>query len=291
VAGFQFEPGTARSFLPKVEEHFLAVETGALLAYIKKTWGFDRIAFVREDEGLFQKMTGVFEKAAQSRGWTVTGTEVVGPKTDFAALWKKLRDNKTQFVRFILRDGINFAKTYGQVKPPILAFGNLDGGTTKEFWKQTDGGAEGIIFHHKGAADVPMHYHSSWWQKQYQERFADYPTTLGDDVYVAIHGFARAIETVKTLDPELVAVTLEKLEFPVGPGYFGWYPDSLGSCHIRGADRMRAVWSSQWHPGGKLVPVWNEALHGERDGFPLAQRYFVQGNLRFPHGLEPQPPK
>jgi ABC-type branched-subunit amino acid transport system substrate-binding protein len=287
VGGFQLEPPKARSFVPAPQEHFLAVEMGAVFTNLQRMWGFDRIAFVRDEDPFFERALGVFEQAARKRGWTVTGVEVVGPETDHAALWKKLRAQKTQVVRFLLRDGVAFARAYGREKPPILAFGVVDGGASKEFWKATGGGAEGMIVHHKGGADVPMHFHSTWWQRRYLERFDDYPTTLGDDVYAAIHGFARALEQADTLDPRFVAATLERLEFPVGPGFFGWYPITIGACHIRAGDKLRAVWDSQWHAGGKLVPVWTQVHHGEAEAFPLAQRYVIDGNLRLPHGLRP----
>jgi hypothetical protein len=84
-----------------------------------------------------------------------------------------------------------------------------------------------------------------------------------------------------------VAATLERLEFPAAPCFFGWDPHTLGSCLLRAGDQLRAVWDSLLHAGGKLVPVWTQVHHGEAEAFPLAQRYVIDGNLRLPHGLRP----
>lgn len=292
MGGFDLPKEEERSFTPPLGEPMLAVEMGALFTYMRTHWGFERIAFVYEKDPLFSKIVPLFEAAAKKRGLTITATEVIDAKTDFDALWTKLRASKTQVVRYLMRDsGVAFAKAYGKAKPPILAFGVIDGGTTKDFWKATGGACEGMVVHHKGGADVPMHYRSSWWQEMYKKRFDNYPTMASDDVYVAIHGFAQALDQVDTLEPSLVAATLERLSFAVGPGFFGWYHHSFGSCHIRAGDKLRAVWDSQWHANAELAPVWSPVFPGEQAGFPLAQRYVIEENIKFPNGLKPVRPK
>ena len=264
VAGFQFEPSPSRSFTPKVTEHFLAVETGALLAYIKQTWGFDRIAFVSEDEPLFQKMVGVFGQAAKSRGWTVTSADVVGPKTDFTALWTKLRASKTQFVRFVLRDGVSFARAYGQVKPPILAFGNLDGSTTKGFWKQTDGGARGMIFHHKGAADVPVIplelVAGAYTEARPRLRPRSRDVTSRSRV-------ARAATPRRRSSPS--ALRDVEARVPVGPA-LRLVPAQIGA--VTSAARTARAGVVLAVAAGASSARWKEALQGSV-GLPLAHRY------------------
>jgi hypothetical protein len=37
--------------------------------------------------------------------------------------------------------------------------------------------------------------------------------------------------------------------------------------------------------------VWSPVFHGEQAGFPLAQRYVIEENIKFPNGLKPVRPK
>lgn len=176
---------------------------------------------------------------------------------DFSSIYNKITTLKPDFITtLVAQTGVTPTVQWHDNHVPALLTGWSSQASSGDFWKRTNGAAQGEITGNVGAPGAAVTTKSVPFQRAFVKRFGGQPGYFAYCTYDGLYILANAIERAKSTNPEALVKALESTNFIGVMGREEFYPRSsimahdvrMGPGHIPGV-------VMQWQ-NGKQVVLW-----------------------------------
>lgn len=189
--------------------------------------------------------------------------------TDFTPIFSQIeRKHPGVIITGLSHVGVQPTVQWHDQQVPIPMAGRSSQATNGEFWKDTNGAAEGIITTNSGAPGVAVTPKTVAFIDAYTKRYGAMPAYSGYSSYDMVHVIAEAIRRAGSTDPDKMVDALENIDYvgTVGREQFHGRNDPFTHALKYGEGLVTNV-AIQWQ-NGKQVAIWPADKANAKIQFP-----------------------
>jgi len=189
--------------------------------------------------------------------------------TDFTPIFNRIEALKPDvIITGVSHVGVQPTVQWKNQQVPLPMYGRSSQAINPVFWKDTDGGAQGVILQAFAAPDVALSPKTIPFAEAYRRKYGAFPAETGYTAYDAVHYIADAVHRAGATDADKLAAALEKTDYEGAVGHIQFLPPGDPHAHaIRvGPGFIQGV-MMQWQDG-KQVTVWPANLANGEMRFP-----------------------
>jgi branched-chain amino acid transport system substrate-binding protein len=189
--------------------------------------------------------------------------------TDFTPIFNKIEGEHPDIITTgISHVGVQPTVQWHDQQVPVPMAGQSSQATTSDFWRDTNGSAEGVITASAAAPGVATTPKTVPFADAYIKRYGVSPAYDGYSTYDMVFIIAEAIKRAGSTDPDKMVDALEKTDYVGTMGHLQFYgkDDQFTHAIKYGPGLMTGV-DIQWQ-NGKQVCVWPAALANAKIMFP-----------------------
>ncbi|HVC10816.1 MAG TPA: ABC transporter substrate-binding protein [Burkholderiales bacterium] len=239
--------------------HYLARTACDISSYaLVKRYHFKTAVIMSEDAAWTKSLDKAYEKCLPKAGLKVVGHIRFAPDTtDFSPIFSKIEAlHPDVIIAGMAHTGLKpTIQWHDQHVPALLAGINVQAGAGN-FWKATNGAAQGVITWNTGAPGAAVTPRSVPFEKAYEKRFGTPPTLEAFMTYDSMYALKQAIERAHSTKPDALVSALEKTDIVGTMGRMEFYGRKDRFTHDvkYGAHLVSGV-GFQWQ-NGKQVAIW-----------------------------------
>ncbi len=189
--------------------------------------------------------------------------------TDFTPIFNKVEALKPD----VMITGISHVGTQPTVQwksqqVPIPMFGISSQATNSNFWKDTNGATEGVLYNAVSGPGVAVTPKTLPFVAAYQKKFGNTPAYSGYTSYDEVYMIAEAVKRAGSTDSDKLVDAMEKTDYIGTIGRVAFLPK--GDPHVHGLRTGEGYITGlmlQWQDG-KQLNVWPKQLAGGAMKFP-----------------------
>jgi branched-chain amino acid transport system substrate-binding protein len=189
--------------------------------------------------------------------------------TDFTPIFNKIEGEHPDIITTgISHVGVQPTVQWHDQQVPLPMAGQSSQATTSDFWRDTNGSAEGVITASAAAPGVATTPKTVPFADAYIKRYGVSPAYDGYSTYDMVFIIAEAIKRAGSTDPDKMVDALEKTDYVGTMGRLQFYgkDDQFTHAIKYGPGLMTGV-DIQWQ-NGKQVCVWPAELANAKITFP-----------------------
>jgi branched-chain amino acid transport system substrate-binding protein len=189
--------------------------------------------------------------------------------TDFTPIFSQIeRKHPGVIITGLSHVGVQPTVQWHDQQVPIPMAGRSSQATNGEFWKDTNGAAEGVITTNSGAPGVAVTPTTVAFIDAYTKRYGAMPAYSGYSSYDMVHVIAEAIRRAGSTDPDKMVDALEKIDYlgTVGREQFHGRNEPFTHALKYGQGLVTNV-AIQWQ-NGKQVAIWPADKANAKVQFP-----------------------
>jgi branched-chain amino acid transport system substrate-binding protein len=181
--------------------------------------------------------------------------------TDFTPIFSKVEALKPD----VMITGISHVGTQPTVQwknqqVPIPMFGISSQATNSDFWKDTNGATDGVLFNAVSGPGVPVTPKTLPFVAAYKKRFGNEPAYSGYTAYDEVYMIAEAVHRAGSTDSDKLVDAMEKTDYIGTIGRVAFLPK--GDPHVHGLKTGAGFITGlmlQWQDG-KQINLWPKQL-------------------------------
>ena len=189
--------------------------------------------------------------------------------TDFTPIFSKVESLRPD----VMITGISHVGTQPTVQwksqqVPIAMLGISSQATNSNFWKDTNGATEGVLFSAVSGPGVAVTPKTLPFVEAYQKKYGNQPAYSGYTAYDEVYMIADAVYRAGSVDAAKLVDAMEKTDYVGTIGRVAFLPK--GDPHVHGLKTGAGYITGlmlQWQDG-KQVNMWPKALAGGAMKFP-----------------------
>lgn len=220
--------------------------------------GFKKIAIVGENAKWVQDLVPILKKGATGVGADIRMTEFFDSSTsDFSPLLSKVRASEAQYLLVILSHASSdtFAKQWYDARVPI-PYGGIDVKSMDgDFFERVGGKAISEVAGNF-AVSAPLTAKTVPFFDEFKKRTGRVPVYTAYGAYDAVHAYAQAVESAKSVDSEAVIKALEKTSMVGIPGTLEFDENH----DVKAGGKNMNLLFVQWQDKGNRVVMWPKEL-------------------------------
>lgn len=226
--------------------------------YLHGELGLKKFAIAGESAKWVQDLIPFLRKGAVDKGLDVVMAETFDTgTTNFSPLFSKVRRSGAEYLLVIQAHSASdvFAKQWYDVRMPI-PYGGIDAKSQDaDFFERVGGKSvsqvvvNSIVRAELSGRTLPFF-------DAFTGRFKRQPTYFAAGAYDALHAYATALASAKSLETDVVIKALEKTDMPVTLGRLQFD----ASHDVKAGEGLINMLFVQWQEGGKRVVVWPREL-------------------------------
>ena len=219
---------------------------------------YKKLAIIGENAKWVQDLVPILKKGASDVGADIRMTEFFDASTsDFSPLLSKVRASEAQFLLVILSHASSdtFAKQWYDARVPI-PYGGIDVKSMDgDFFDRVGGKAISEVAANF-AVRAPLTPKTVPFFDEFKKRTGRVPVYTAFGAYDAVHAYAQAAESAKSLDADAVIKALEKTSIA---GVAGTMEFDENHDVKAGGKNMNLLFV-QWQDKGNRVVLWPKEL-------------------------------
>jgi branched-chain amino acid transport system substrate-binding protein len=225
---------------------------------------------VSEDAAWTTPLDAGYEKCLTQIGLKVLDHIRFSPDTtDFTPIFNKIEGLKPD----VMITGISHVGTQPTVQwknqqVPIPMFGISSQATNSNFWKDTNGATEGVLYQGVSGTGVPTTPKTLPFVDAFQKKYGNFPSYCGYTAYDEVYYLTDAIKRAGSDDSDKLVEALEKTDYEGTIGRVAFLPK--GDPHVHGLKTGAGFITGlmlQWQDG-KQVNLWPTNLANGKLKFP-----------------------
>ena len=219
-----------------------------------------------EDAAWTTPLDAEYMKCLPKAGLKVLGHIRFNPDTsDFTPIFNKIEGTHADLITTgISHVGVQPTVEWHDQQVPIAMGGQSSQATTGAFWKDTNGGAEGVITATAATPTTAVTPKTIPFAQAYIKKFGVSPSYPGYSTYDDVHIIADAIKSAGSTKPDAIVAAMEKTDYVGTMGTIKFYGKDSKYTHAieYGPDAATGV-MIQWQ-NGKQVTIWpSKAANGK----------------------------
>ena len=189
--------------------------------------------------------------------------------TDFTPIFNKIEALKPD----VMITGISHVGTQPTVQwksqqVPMPMFGISSQATNSNFWKDTNGSTDGILFNAISGPGVAVTARTLPFVAAYQKKYGNSPAYSGYTAYDEVYMIAEAVKRGGSTDGEKLVTAMEQTDYVGTIGRVAFLPKGDPHVHgLRTGDGYITGLMLQWQDG-KQLNLWPKALANGKLKFP-----------------------
>jgi branched-chain amino acid transport system substrate-binding protein len=199
--------------------------------------------------------------------------------TDFTPIFAKVEALKPD----VIITGISHVGTQPTVQwksqqVPIPMFGISSQATNSNFWKDTNGATDGVLFNAVSGPGVAVTPKTLPFVAAYEKKFGNSPAYSGYTSYDEVYMIAEAIRRAGSTDSDKLVEAMEKTDYVGTIGRVAFLPK--GDPHVHGLRTGPGYITGlmlQWQ-GGKQLNMWPKQLAAGSMKFPAFVKLPARGD-------------
>jgi branched-chain amino acid transport system substrate-binding protein len=223
-----------------------------------------------EDAAWTKPLDAEYSQCLPKNDVKVLDTIVFAPDTtDFTPIFNKIVAQKPDvIVTGISHAGVQPTVQWKQQQVPLAMFGTSSQATNSNFWRETNGAAEGVIYFMIAAPNVATTPKTIPFAEAFKKKFGAYPSYAGYPAYDQVYYIADAVKRAGSTDADKLVEALEKTD----------YEGTIGRIQFQGKDAA-ATHSLKTGPGfvTGVVGQWQDG-----NVVALYPQKIATGKIRFP---------
>ena len=224
-------------------------------------------AIFSEDAAWTGPLDAGYEACLPKAGLTVVDHVRMSPDTtDFTPIYNALEAKKPDvLITGISHVGVQPTVQWANQQVPIPMMGISSQATSNTFWKDTNGGTNGVVLENLAVETVATTAKTIPFAQSYIKRFGISPAYTGYGAYDEVYYIADAIHRAGSDDADKVVDALEQTNWPGVVGTVKFYGRDNDHTHGMeyGPDAVSGLFV-QWQ-GDKQVPVWPKSVAGSNE--------------------------
>jgi branched-chain amino acid transport system substrate-binding protein len=227
-------------------------------------------AIMSEDAAWTTPLDAEFAKCLPKAGLKVVDHIRFNPDTtDFTPIFNKIESKHPDVIETgMAHVGVQPTVQWHDQQVPVPMAGISAQASTNTFWKDTNGGADGVITYTAATPDVALTPKTVPFAKAYEKRFGASPSYSGYASYDAVEVIADAIKRAKSTDPDKMVAAMEKTDLVGTQGRIQFYgKDSQYAHALKYGKGLVTGLFIQWQKG-KQVPIWPDSVAKAKVEFP-----------------------
>lgn len=225
---------------------------------------------VSEDAAWTTPLDAGYEACLPNAGLKVLDHIRFSPDTtDFTPIFSKVEALKPD----VIITGISHVGTQPTVQwknqqVPIPMLGISSQATNSNFWKDTNGATEGVLFNAVSGPGVAVTPKTLPFVEAYQKKYGNQPAYSGYTAYDEVYMIAEAVRRAGSVDADKLVEAMEKTDYVGTIGRIAFLPK--GDPHVHGLRTGPGYITGlmlQWQDG-KQVNMWPKSLAGGPMKFP-----------------------
>jgi branched-chain amino acid transport system substrate-binding protein len=229
-----------------------------------------KAVIVSEDQAWSLPLDDEYVKCLPKIGVEVLDKIRLAPgTTDFSPIFKKVEALKPDvMVTGISLVGVQPTSQWHQLQVPIPMYGVSGQANTSTFWKDTNGGADGVIYLMVAAPDVAVTPKTIPFAEAYIKRYGKTPAHSAYAAYDDVYIIADAIRRTGSTDPDKIVEGMESTDWVGTIGRVQFLPKDNKFAHgLRMGPGYVTGLMLQWQDG-KQVAVWPDQVATGKLKFP-----------------------
>ena len=147
--------------------------------------------------------------------------------TDFTPIFNKIESEKPDvMITGIAHVGVQPTVQWKQQEEPIPMLGISAQATNSNFWNDTNGATEGVLYQAVSGPDVAVTPKTLPFVKAFKAKYGNFPSYCGYTSYDEVYYIADAIMRARSTDPDKLVDALEKTD----------YVGTIGRVQFKGKD-------------------------------------------------------
>ena len=211
-----------------------------------------------EDAAWTTPLDATYEQCLPEVGLKVLDHVRFSPDTtDFTPIFNGLEAKKPDvIITGISHVGVQPTVQWASQQVPIPMFGISSQATSGTFWKDTNGGVEGVVAQVIAMDTVPTTPKTIPFAQAYTKKYGLPPAYSGYGAYDEVYYIADAVRRAGSLDGEKIQAALETTDWVGTVGRIQFFGKDSPNTHTikYGPDYVNGLFI-QWHDG-KQIPVW-----------------------------------
>lgn len=235
------------------------------MAAVKSQLGYNTAFLIVEDVDFAKAGALAADVQLEGAGWTVKGQENTPlGMTDYSPVLLKMKNSGAQVGFYIYSsEAAPLAKQYQAMQLSTLMIGVCDPLGGPGAWDATQGAVKGWINFISGAGNMAVTKmpKTVTFTDAYKKKFGELPQiTLGcSQTYDAVYIIAEAIKKTGSLDPDILAKSIEETEYAGVVGYNKFPAAEHQSVYGDNPDTSLICPTFQWWDG-KRVPIFPTSI-------------------------------
>jgi branched-chain amino acid transport system substrate-binding protein len=189
--------------------------------------------------------------------------------TDFTPIFNKMEGEKPDvMITGISHVGVQPTVQWKQQEVPIPMFGISSQATNSNFWNDTNGATEGVVYQGFSGPDVAVTPKTLPFVAAFAKRFGNNPSYAGYTAYDEVYYIADAIKHAGSTDPDKLVTAMEATDYVGTIGRVEFKGKDTTNPHALkiGADTITGL-MLQWQ-NGKQVNLWPANVANGKLKFP-----------------------
>lgn len=225
---------------------------------------------VSEDAAWTTPLDAAYEGCLAKIGLKVLDHVRFSPDTtDFTPIFNKIEALKPD----VMITGISHVGTQPTVQwksqqVPIPMFGISSQATNSNFWKDTNGATDGVLFNAVSGPGVAVTPKTLPFVAAYQKKYGNEPAYSGYTAYDEVYMIAEAVQRAGSTDSDKLVAAMERTDYVGTIGKIAFLPK--GDSHVHGLKTGPGYITGlmlQWQDG-KQINMWPKQLAGGTLKFP-----------------------
>ena len=215
-------------------------------------------AIVSEDADWTKPLDATYQKCLLAAGLKVLDLVNFNPDTtDFTPIFNQVESKKPDvMIMGIAHVGVQPTVQWHSQQVPIPMAGISAQASNDSFWKSTNGATEGVITQTGSAPGVALSPITLTVQKEYLDKYHNFPAFTAFTAYDGVMAFAQAIKRANSTDPDKIVSEMEKTDMDGSTGHIAFYgrDDEFTHALKYGPKFVTGIFV-QWQ-NGKQVCIW-----------------------------------
>jgi branched-chain amino acid transport system substrate-binding protein len=189
--------------------------------------------------------------------------------TDFTPIFNKIEGEKPDvIITGISHVGVQPTVQWKQQEVPIPMLGVASQATNSNFWNDTNGATEGVLYFGVSGPDVAVTGKTLPFVTAFKQRFGNFPSYCGYTAYDEVYYIAEAIKRAGSTDPDKLVTALEKTNYVGTIGHIEFQGRNAANPHSMkiGPGTITGL-MLQWQ-NGKQVNLWPAKVANGKLKFP-----------------------